>query len=200
MAAKKKAAPKKAAAPAVPARQKRVLVFDTETTGLLKPDACALADQPKIIEIALVELRAGAVYDKRSWLINPGEAITEEITKITGLKNEDLEGKPSFAQLLPEIADFFLGAEAVIAHNLPFDRGMLVNELRRLNAEFSFPYPPKQICTVQAFMHVTGKRMRQIELYQHVMGKPLAQTHRALDDAMALTEIVLTSGLIEDWG
>ena len=32
--------------------------------------------------------------------------------------------------------------------------------------------------------------MKMTELYQHALNKPLPQTHRALDDVMALVEIV----------
>lgn len=170
----------------------RTLIYDTETTGLLKPGIADLASQPKIIEFALVELdddynEVGAW----SWLINPGEPITEEITKITGITDNDLVGKPSFIQVLPEIEDVFLGAHRLMAHNLPFDMGMLTNELKRVGREYAFPYPPNQLCTVQlASELIFGRRARMTELYEKTLGKKLEQTHRALDDVRALVEIV----------
>lgn len=170
----------------------RTLIYDTETTGLLKPGIADLSSQPKIIEFALVELdddynEVGAW----SWLINPGEPITEEITKITGLTDNDLVGKPSFIQVLPEIEDVFLGAHRLMAHNLPFDMGMLTNELKRVGREYAFPYPPNQLCTVQlASELIFGRRARMTELYEKTLGKKLEQTHRALDDVRALVEIV----------
>jgi hypothetical protein len=36
-----------------------------------------------------------------------------------------------------------------------------------------------------------GKRPRLVELYERIIGRPLMQTHRALDDAMAVYEILL---------
>lgn len=173
-------------------KKMRTLIYDTETTGLLKPGIADLASQPKIIEFALVELdddynEVGAW----SWLINPGEPITDEITKITGLTNNDLVGKPSFIQVLPEIEDVFLGAHRLMAHNLPFDLGMLTNELKRVGREYAFPYPPNQLCTVQlASELIFGRRARMTELYEKTLGKKLEQTHRALDDVRALVEIV----------
>lgn len=173
-------------------KRTRTLVYDTETTGLLKPGIADLASQPKIIEFALVELdddynEVGAW----AWLINPGESITPEITKITGLTDADLLGKPSFIQVLPEIEDVFLGAHRLMAHNLPFDMGMLTNELKRIGREHAFPYPPNQLCTVQlASELIYGRRARMVELYKDTMGVELAQTHRALDDVRALVEIV----------
>lgn len=84
----------------------------------------------------------------------------------------------------------------MIAHNLWFDLNMLVNDLRRIGAEFRFPYPPKQVCTVEAYQHVRGRREKMTEMYERIMGEPLAQTHRALDDARALQRCVLKSGLL----
>jgi len=46
------------------------------------------------------------------------------------------------------------------------------------------------ICTVQEYHHLFGKRPKLTALYEHIIGRPLAQTHRALDDAMAVFEIL----------
>lgn len=176
------------------------LVFDTETTGLLLPGAAALKDQPKIIELAavVIEKSEGSfkIAGEISWLIHPGEEITAEITKITGITNDDLRGKPSFAALAPEIAEFFIGATHLFAHNLPFDVGMLTNELKRCGKEFAFPYPPTQICTVAAFEAVKGRRMKLMELYEWSLKKKFPNAHRALADARALAEVVVNERLL----
>jgi len=170
----------------------RTLVFDTETTGLLKPDVSDLSQQPSIIEFAVVEIDQS--YNRLSeytTLIHPGCDITPEITKITGITNDMLKGKPKFIDVLSEIAEVFFAKHRVMAHNLPFDWGMLTNELKRVGREFAFPYPPRQECTVQlAADLIFGRRAKMTELYQRVLGKPLAQTHRALDDVNALVEII----------
>lgn len=173
------------------------LVFDTETTGLTLPSSAPLDQQPQIIELALAVVKKNKITDRHTWLIDPGKPLTNEITKITGLKDADLAGRPTFAGILPELTKVCLGAWGIVAHNLPFDMDMLVNELRRCDKEYAFPYPPKQLCTVQAFYYLKGRRMKLTELYEHVLGKPLAQTHRAMDDVDALTEIVLKEGILE---
>ena len=38
------------------------------------------------------------------------------------------------------------------------------------------------------------------QLYERIIGKPLAQTHRALDDARALHEILVKDGLLAKLG
>lgn len=190
MAASKRKAPARASL--ADSGYDRSLVFDTETTGLLRPEVSDLEKQPKIIEFALCELdRHYEVVDKHTWLINPGELITEEITKITGLTNDDLKDAPRFIEVLPEIIAVFKGADRVIAHNAPFDHSMLVNDLRRIGLDHKFPYPPEWVCTVQLAQElIYGRRARMIELYKDTMGCELDQTHRALDDVMALVEIV----------
>lgn len=181
---------------------KRHIAFDTETTGLLMPSAAELKTQPKIIELGLIVIEAtddgssGAVTGEHVWLINPGEQITDEITKITGITNDVLIGKPRFEEVLPELERLFLGAYGLIAHNLPFDLGMLLTELRRCGREHSFPYPPRHLCTVSAYGHLKGHNLKLTDLYEKIIGKPLAQTHRALDDARALVEIVMKEGAL----
>lgn len=195
----------------------RWLVFDTETTGFTVPSSAPLEKQPKIVDLALVELipvskpypkeleselasrgaeRLWMVGREHSWLINPGELLYDEIKKITGLTDDDVRGKPSFPEVLPELVKLFHGAHGLVAHNLPFDMSMLVNELRRCGKEFAFPYPPQQLCTVANYHPVFGRRAKLTEVYERVMGKPLAQKHRALDDARALAEIVIKENLL----
>lgn len=167
-------------------------VWDTETTGLLKPGISDLSQQPHIIELAVAILNpANVVLERHSWLIKPPIPISDEIVKITGLTNADLHDKPSFAEVLPEIERVWLGIRRSIAHNAPFDQGMLVNELTRIGKQHAFPYAPLQVCTVQVASDLYfGRRARMIELYKRVTGRDLAQTHRAMDDVDALVEIV----------
>lgn len=172
-----------------------MIVFDTETTGLTLPSSADLKAQPKIIELAAIVMDSGRVIDERVWLINPGEKLSPEITKITGLTDADLADKPSFIEVLPELIDVFLGKRRLIAHNLPFDLAVLVAELKRCGREYAFPFPPDQLCTVSAYAHLRGHNLKLTELYAQLLGKEFAQSHRALGDARALAEIVAKEGL-----
>lgn len=166
------------------------IVFDFETTGLtLHPDA-PVEKQPRAIEFgaALVSLRDGAVLEEASILINPQCPITAEITKITGLTDADVRDALPFADVLPQLRRLFSGAAVAVAHNLPFDRAILRAELARAG-ETTFPWPPRELCTVGLYREDWGRNPRLLELYEHVFGRPLAQTHRALDDVRALVEI-----------
>ena len=173
-------------------REAFVLVFDTETTGLpLHPDA-PLSKQPKIVELGAALLNSrGEVVETLSQLVHPGENLSEEITRITGIKNEDLVGAPPFKDAVPILRHIFQQAFAVFAHNLPFDKKLLMFDLKRASCDEAFPWPPIEYCTIGLHRSIWGRNMKLTELYQHVMAKPLPQTHRALDDVMALVEVVV---------
>lgn len=175
-----------------------VLVFDTETTGLtLHPDA-PLSKQPKIIELGAALLdRHGSIVDTYNQLIHPQESLSAEITRITGITDEQLVGAPMFAEALPGLRSFFARAHSVFAHNLPFDRAMLRNEALRCDAWETFPWPRQEFCTVGLHRDAWGRNPKLTELYAETLGKPLPQTHRALDDVLALVEVVLALGLHE---
>jgi DNA polymerase III epsilon subunit-like protein len=166
-----------------------IILLDFETTGLILPSSSDLVLQPKIIEIGAIKVSdKGSVVAELGELIDPRQEISAEITKITGIKPEQLKGKRTIEEVIPELADFFLGAHMLVAHNVAFDRDVLYFELLRTGWERRFPFPPNQVCTVDSTMHIKGRRMKLTELYEHTQGKPLAQTHRAVDDVRALWE------------
>src|SRR3990172_3096013 len=126
-----------------------ILVFDFETTGLtLHPDA-PNAKQPKAIEFgcALLNSHNGKIEIEASMKINPQESLSDEIIKITGLTDADLVRALTFAQVEPQLRGLFKQAIGMIAHNLPFDRAILLHELARNNIT-DFPWPKRQLCTV----------------------------------------------------
>ncbi len=169
----------------------KAIVFDTETTGLPKPRNIGPEGQPRIIELGAIAVNEhGVVEETLTQLLNPEECITEEITKITGITNEMLVGQPTFLDYLPQLKRFFSGADMLIAHNAPFDESMLRWELQRCDSENDFPMPELIVCSVQEFKHRFGYPPKLVDLYQRVMGKPLHQTHRAVDDAVALYEVL----------
>lgn len=168
-----------------------ILVYDFETTGLtLHPDADP-AKQPRAIELgaAVLHSSSGRLLEEVEILIDPGVPISEEITKITGITNDMLRGKPRFEEVLPQLRRLFAGADCMIAHNLPFDRAILQGELTRRGIT-DFIWPHKGVCTVGLYKEEWGRNPRLIELYKHVTGKEYNQTHRGLDDVRALVEIV----------
>jgi DNA polymerase III epsilon subunit family exonuclease len=173
-----------------------IVIFDTETTGLPLPKTAPLEKQPRIIELGAVVVDKKGCLGELSQLLDPGVEISAEITKITGITNDQLKGKPTFKEFLPELKAFFADTQVLIAHNAPFDRKMLELELERVECT-DFPWPEQVVCTVQEYQPQFGKRPKLLELYERVMGVPLAQTHRALDDVKALHECIAKDGFLE---
>ncbi|MCK5018814.1 MAG: 3'-5' exonuclease [Candidatus Peribacteraceae bacterium] len=185
------------------------IILDTETTGLPQKNA-PLEMQPHIIEIGAIFIDdSGAITRTISQLLNPGDKIYDDkiktytnrlpaiITKVTGIVDEDLVGKPTFKEFLPILSTFFIGADALIAHNAQFDVKMLENELRRSEV-VGFEWPVQTICTMHEYKHLlSGKWPKLIQLYEKIMRKKLEQTHRALDDCMAVREILVEDKYFE---
>jgi DNA polymerase-3 subunit epsilon len=104
----------------------RGVVFDTETTGL-DP---LLGD--RVIEIAAVELWNDLPTGKHFHaLLDPERDIPAESTKVHGITNYHVEGKPKFAAVVEDMLAFF-GEAKLIAHNAPFDFNFIDAELARV--------------------------------------------------------------------
>lgn len=161
-----------------------MVIFDTETTGLLQPENSSLMMQPKIIEFYGVRLdEEFAIQSEVNLMIDPGEPITREITRITGIDDSMVKGKPVFADVVGEIAGLFHGADLSVAHNHSFDHGMLDVEFRR--ADWQLPVAKHTLCTVEATMGMTGHRLSLSRLHW-ILFQEQFKAHRAKDDVFAL--------------
>ncbi len=105
----------------------RSVLFDTETTGLdpLTGD--------RVIEVAALELindlPTGAHFHA---LIDPKRDIPADATRIHGITNADVAGKPVFEGVARDLLAFF-GDARLIAHNAKFDFGFLNAEFARID-------------------------------------------------------------------
>jgi DNA polymerase III epsilon subunit-like protein len=169
-----------------------MILFDTETTGLVQPIAVPLDKQPHIIEFCAIRLNDKTLKEEMSMevLMDPGVPISEEITKITGIKTDDIKGKPPFIACLPDIINFMFGQSLLVAHNCDFDAKLLQFELMRVGKEFHFPWPPRRLCTVEASFGIKNRRLKLGELYELATGRELKGAHRAINDVRAMAECV----------
>ena len=77
----------------------------------------------------------------------------------------------------------------MIGHNLMFDKGMMINELRRINKQYNFPWPINNTCTVEEIVKVKGHRMRLGDLYEDFFNERFDSAHTAEADTTALLRI-----------
>jgi DNA polymerase III epsilon subunit-like protein len=95
-------------------------VFDTETTG----DNTKREDKP--IEVAGVRwnLEKSFLEIPKSWLVDPKMSIHPSAVAVHGIEDEEVEGKPTLDEILPEFLDY-IGDSVLVAHNIAFDLNML---------------------------------------------------------------------------
>ncbi|MDE2855590.1 MAG: exonuclease domain-containing protein [Chloroflexota bacterium] len=144
--------------------------FDLETTGL---DAAT----DEIIEIGIACFRDGALVDQYQRLVKPSVPIPPEITQLTGIDQEDVEGAPGIQDILPELAPYFGGAP-LVAHNAGFDVAFLGKHLP-LGANLTIDtFELASIVLPSAARYNLGSLARET-------GITLDRAHRAFDDALA---------------
>lgn len=168
----------------------RIALIDTETTGR-DPQI------DRLVEVGVVIGERGEVIERRSWLIDPGRPIPPETSAVHGIKDADVKGQPTFAQIADEIVACLAGAIPA-AYNAAFDRGFLLAELDRAGVRPSAP-PPAMRREVDWIDPLSFAR----ELYKHEesralgdmaarLGIELTRAHRATDDAEAALRVLYT--------
>ena len=106
-------------------RYDRILIFDTETTGL-----DCIADEIIQFSAVAVECPQGRAEVSREFdrllRLAPGKRVPPEITKLTGITTEELEaqGIPR-AQACREIGELLSGNTLLAAYNAHFDLSFL---------------------------------------------------------------------------
>ena len=172
------------------AKYDRLVLFDTETTGLLYH-----ADE--IIEFAavVVELQNGepVVVEEYDELISltPGNTVPPVIENLTGITTEDLlqRGIPK-AQVCSDIARMFQGNTLMLAYNAHFDLSCLFYLLLRNGDPTVLKGKDKlDLLTVYKDRHsYPHKLCNAIEVYG-LSGK-VVNSHRAVDDVLATVEVM----------
>ena len=165
-----------------------IIVFDTETTGLVQSEATPLEKQPKIWEFAGIRLDKNYNEVRRlEFVCDPGCDLEPIITKVTGAVTSDVKGKGEFSLYLSQLQDFFLGVREIVAHNLMFDIDMLRFELMRLDCLEQFPWPPVRTCTIESTYYINNYRLNLTKLHQYCFNESFKDAHRAMPDVEALT-------------
>ncbi len=153
-------------------------IIDIETTG-------GSAKTDKITEVGIVLTDGKKILDQYSTLVNPERNIPPFITKITGISNKMVKKAPKFYEIAGEIVRMTEGA-VFVAHNVRFDYSFIKEEFRQLGYTFS----KRQLCTVRlsrkTFPELSSHSLEN--LIRHFKIK-VENRHRALDDALATTEL-----------
>ena len=149
----------------------RVVVIDTETTGLYRSD--------RVVEIALVTLNLdGEITEIWDTLIHPGRDVSA--THIHGISASMVDRAPRFEEIAGDIAIRLNGA-CLAAHNLSFDLRMLSSEFDRLGADLTMTAGFDTLAATSMRLNVACES-HQI---QHT------GEHSARGDALATAELLM---------
>lgn len=168
----------------------KAFIYDVETTGLVKNSLIPLERQPRIIEFfGHVVDDSGAVHDEIEFFCDPGIPLDPVITKITGIKQEQLNGQPKFSKFSDQLLRMLGNSDCVVAHNLSFDMALLEADCARCGSPVK--WPGRLICTVEQTEWIKGHRLSLTALHEELFGEGFPAAHRARNDVQALTRCYL---------
>lgn len=96
------------------------VVFDVETPN---------SRNDRISSIAIAVIENGSLTDRFHTLVDPEEAFGYFNVKLTGISPDMVRGKPKFPELWRKIEPL-MNKGLLVAHNAPFDMGVLAKCLR----------------------------------------------------------------------
>jgi DNA polymerase-3 subunit epsilon len=155
------------------------VAIDFETADHGADSACA---------VGLVRVEGWEVVARTARLVRPPRRWIR-FTYIHAITWQQVAGQPTFAQLWPELAPLLDGAEYMVAHNAPFDRGVL----RACCETAGLVMPPLPfVCSMQLARQTWGVRPTRLPDVCRFLNIPL-QHHDALSDAEAAARIVIAA-------
>jgi len=162
------------------------IVCDVETTGM-SPNS------NRITEIALIKIEDGEISDRYTTLINPKQYISNFITNLTGIKNEDVINKPEFSDVSQNIIDFIgMNNQQLIfcGHNVSFDYKFLQASFERLDNPIQFNITTLCTCKLarRLFPKLKSKALGNLAIYFNI---PQKRKHRAYDDTLVTAKLLL---------
>jgi DNA polymerase III epsilon subunit family exonuclease len=160
------------------------LSIDTETSGLEVGS--------RVVEIAAVRFDADGVLDVFESFVDPGMPIPADVAAFHGITDEIVADAPLLDGVIDELLAW-IGTESpagIIAHNAPYDGGVLAWDCARLGIATPFP----DIIDTLAIAKLRGetKRNSLAALMEHHGIEPEGSPHRAGCDARGCAEYFRT--------
>ena len=155
------------------------VAFDIETTGLR-------VFENAMTEIGAVRFRGKEILDTFNTFVDPGMPIPAESTRLTGIRDADVQGAPKPAEAMRRFLDFCDGTP-IIAHNADFDTGFMSDAC----AEAGIDFDPVYLDTLPMAQYLLPDlRRHKLDMVSDRLSLPPFQHHRASDDAMVVARIM----------
>lgn len=100
----------------------KILIYDTETTGLNNPKACQIGG-------IIVDSNTKKIEHSFSYLLNPGKPIELQATAVHHITNEMVENTYSYETIKPYFEGLVNSVDLVAGYNsLSFDNTVMLND------------------------------------------------------------------------
>ena len=161
-------------------RSETFCVIDFETNGGYGNDC-------EVIEFAAVKVQNGELQTNVASLCAPSAPLSRFITDLTGITTAMTAGYPRFEEFLEPFLSY-IGDSIVVAHNAPFDVGILLGYCARAG----IAYRPRVLCTLansrRLFPDFPNHRLSTLG---EIMGLFDGRAHRALADSLATARLLM---------
>ncbi|WP_457593317.1 3'-5' exonuclease [Hydrogenimonas sp.] len=161
-----------------PWREETFCVVDVETNGS-KPN------RSQIIEIGALKWRNGEVVD-RFESFAACSYLPYQISEITGINPEDLEGAPPLSRLLPEFKAF-LGDAVFVAHNATFDYNFVSSSFERFGLGV---LGNRKLCTIELARRTIEAERYGLGHLNIALDINTLVHHRAFADAVTAAKVL----------
>ncbi len=163
----------------------RIVFFDTETTGLD-------TQNDDIVQISAIELIKGKVGKTFNVYIKTNKDVTES-SKIHKITKEFLDKNgidPTDALL--QFSNFINGAP-LVAHNLKFDKSILLSNINKYNLTGKFVVPNQMFDSIDILKRIFPElKSYKLERIIELFNLKVHNSHNALDDVNALKSVILS--------
>ena len=158
----------------------KLFAMDIETTGLSPSN-------DRIIEISIIEFSGTNIGSRSTWLINPERTIPASSTRVHGITDKMVKGRPTFASIAHDIHKL-ISNSTVVAHNARFDWQFIMAEFTRNKAQ----QPKARVIdsiklAKSAFPGLKSYALPKLCKHLEISTVP---THRAESDTEALVTLI----------
>ena len=160
------------------------VVFDTETTGLS-------IEEDDVIQIGAVRVLNGRIVEGETLdrLVNPGRPIPPVSTRIHKISDLDVADAPDLGVVAREFHNFARDS-VLVAHNAPFDIGLLRKSEADVGVEWTHPVVDTVLLSAVVFgtneVHSLDALCRRLSI-----DLPEERRHTALGDAEATATVLV---------
>lgn len=158
------------------------VVMDVETTGVDY-------EQDRIIEVGLLKIRKEKICDHFQCFVQCGRSVPENITKLTGISDEQVAKEGIAEDIAYEKIREFVGSDLVVGYNLQFD----LNFIRRMGERIGKDIAIKKTRDVQQIVRrkVEDLKNLRLETVAAHFSLDTSKRHRALEDCILTYRIYL---------